>query len=111
MKQTLSICTIATALLLTHCKKEKGTAVVDCFPNAATARQIINKLAAVKIINGQGYLIEQGAIDGRLKPCNLPDSLAIQDLSVVVSGAVKVTVQEPGTPCCTDNFVITAIRR
>jgi hypothetical protein len=111
MKQLPSICMIAVALVFTNCKKETGTLITDCFPNDATARQIINRSAVVTVIGGQAYLVEQGAIDTRLKPCNLPDSLAIQNLAVIVSGAVKATVQQPGTPCCTDNFVITAIRR
>lgn len=111
MKQLLSFCLVTFTLLLTNCKKETGTAIVDCLPNQATTRQIINQSAVVKLINGEAYLVEQGAIDSRLKPCNLPDSLAIQDLSVTISGAVKASIQWPGMPCCTDNFVITAIRR
>jgi hypothetical protein len=110
MKQLSPICIIAVILSITNCKKE-SLPVSDCAANDATIRQINNQPATVKLLDGQRYLIEQGAIDSRLKACNLPDSLAIQDLPVIVSGAVKATVQQPGTPCCTDNFVITAIRR
>lgn len=111
MKQLLSICSIAAALLLTNCKKEDSTPVVDCFPNEATTRQLIDQVVFVSLANGRGYLIEQNAIDSRLKPCNLPDSLAIQDLPVIVTGVVKAREQSPGAPCCTLNFVITTIRR
>ena len=92
------------------CKKDDKADA--CSPSLPTIRQIVNQQAVIKItgtISGV-YLVEQGAIDSRLIPCNLPQDFYQNDLQVVVSGQVKA---HPGTngPCCTGNLYITKISR
>ncbi len=97
-------------LLLTiavSCKKVNQSNV--CFENETTSGQIVNKPATIKLINNQFYIIEQGTIDTRLNPCNLPEEFKVDNLQVTISGDVKTTIYNPGEPCCTENFVITKI--
>ena len=55
--------------------------------------------------------VEQGSIDTKLLPCNLPMEFIQDGLQVVISGEVKSTPQSGFGPCCTENFVITKITR
>lgn len=99
------------SLLISSCKKDKAQ-TNDCFPNATTSRQIINKPATIKQQSaGVFYIVEQGTIDTKLNPCNLTPEFQIDNLLVTISGDVKATVQGGPGPCCTDNFVITKITR
>ena len=94
------------------CKKENKA--IPCFADLATTRQVSNKRATVKLtatISEPVYLVEEGAIDTRLLPCNLPMAYYQHDLKVTVSGEVKDTPQIGSPPCCVENFVITAISR
>ena len=100
---------LAVTILFSSCEKEE-IEVIDCFPNEATTRQIINKQATIKLANNQYYIVENGAIDTKLIPCNLPQEFQINNLVVTISGDVKATIQN-GTPCCSENFVISNIVR
>jgi hypothetical protein len=97
--------------IVSSCKKEKNS--TGCFPGATTVRQITNKQAVIKVtatINPV-YIIEQGSIDTKLIPCDLPIEFYQNDLHVVISGDVKSTLQGGPGPCCNENFVITRISR
>jgi len=97
-------------ILSQSCKKTDNT-TSDCFSNSATTRQIVNKLASIKLIGGQYYIIEQGTIDTKLKPCSLTEEFQVDNLMVTISGDVKSTVQDGSTPCCIENFVVKSISR
>ena len=101
---------LASVLVNLSCKKQENKDT--CFPGAATVRQIKDKPAVIKVTATvySVYLVEQGAIDSRLIPCNLPKDFMQHDLQVIVSGDVKATQQGPG-PCCSENFVVTKISR
>lgn len=104
---TLALCNI----LPNSCKKE-NTKTSDCFPNADTYRQIVDRPATVRQqAGGTFYIVEQGTIDTRLNPCNLTTEFQIDNLQVTISGDVKATLQGGTVPCCTENFVITKITR
>jgi hypothetical protein len=75
------------------------------------SKAISNNKAAIRLEGGQFYIIEQGTIDSKLRPCNLPKEFQVHDLPVTVSGEVKLTQYNGGMPCCTDNFEITKIIR
>ena len=110
MRHPFAILTfIAAVILPVSCKKHNTS---DCSPSVATVRQITDKPAVVKVTATvySVYLVEQGAIDIKLIPCNLPKDFMQHDLQVIVSGDVKVTPQGSG-PCCSANFVITKITR
>ena len=92
------------------CEKEEKK-IDDCSFNSATTRQIVNKPAVIKFSGGQYYLIEQGTIDTKLKPCSLAQEFKIDNLIVVISGDVKSTVRDVLAPCCIDNFVISSISK
>jgi hypothetical protein len=99
------------ALAFFACKKDNVKSD-DCFPGVITSRQIVDKPASIRQQSiGQFYIIEQGTIDTKLNPCNLPTEFQVDNLQVTISGDVKATVQSGPGPCCTDNFVITKISR
>jgi hypothetical protein len=101
---------IVVETLLGSCKKQENKA--ECFPGVATVRQITDKPAVIKVtatVNAV-YLVELGAIDTKLIPCNLPKEFMQNDLPVIISGNVKATVQGTGL-CCSEDFVITKITR
>ena len=112
MKQIMSMLPVVIGLLLTcSCKKEK-TAAEGCFADAITVRVIADKPAIIKQpAAGVFYIVEQGAIDTKLNPCNLPAEFKVSDLAVIISGQVKATVQGGPGPCCTEDFIISNIRR
>ncbi len=62
------------------------------------------------MINGI-YIIEQGTIDTKLIPCNLPIEFVQDNLQVIISGDVKLRPREANEPCCTEDIVITKITR
>ena len=101
----------ALVIIFTACRKNNSG--INCFPNDPTVRQIVNKRAIIKITGtiNDVYLVEEGAIDSKLIPCNLPAAFYENDLWVMISGEVKATAQHPLWPCCSDNFVITKIKR
>ena len=110
MKKTLSFSVILLGLtiLFYSCKKNESSKT-DCFPNDNTTRQIISKQASIRLTNGQFYIVEQGAIDTKLIPCNLPQEFQVNNLQVTISGDVKATIQDGQAPCCSENFVISKI--
>jgi hypothetical protein len=97
-------------LIFAACNKDKKP---NGCADGATVRQIINKRAVVKVtaLIHPVYLIEEGAIDTKLVPCNFPPEFYQGDLEVVISGEVKATSQPAGAHCCFENFVITKISR
>lgn len=92
------------------CKKQANKN--ECFADVPTIRTLTNKQAVVKVTATvySAYLVEQGTIDTKLIPCNLPMEFLQNDLPVIVSGEVKGTPRDGG-PCCAENFVITQITR
>jgi hypothetical protein len=104
---------ITTTIFLTlasSCRKDSKT-LPECFPDTPTNRQVTNQQATVISSGGQFYIIEQGTIDTKLKPCNLQQEFQVNNLQVTISGNVKQTIQGTGEPCCIENFVITKITR
>lgn len=91
-------------------KNNEANNTADCYVNDITTRQIVNKQATIKSINGEFYIVELNTIDEKLRPCNLAVDFQINNLQVIVSGNVKATPQI-GMPCCTNNFEITSIRK
>lgn len=106
----ISVTSAAIMLLFSFCRKEKGTSN-DCFPGAITYRTVIDQPAIVKQAGGVFFLVEQGSIDSKLVPCNLPADFQFDLLPVTISGDVKTTVQGGPGPCCTEYFVIKKIKR
>jgi hypothetical protein len=111
MRRNFPLSAVLTLLVLFYACKKKNDAG-ECFSGVSTIRQIVDKPAVVKVtatVNAV-YFVEQGAIDTKLVPCNLPKEFIQNDLQVTISGDVKATTQNGGL-CCTENFVITKIRR
>ncbi|MEP7166314.1 MAG: hypothetical protein ABI741_16555 [Ferruginibacter sp.] len=106
MRHDLLIIAIVAAGTVLSCKKANEPKA-DCFPGCSTVRLISNKNAVIKVVGSQYYIIEEGAVDTKLNPCNLSQEFLINDLHVTISGEVKSTVSI-GT-CCTENFVLTGI--
>lgn len=102
---------ILILLCLLACKKQKITAT-GCDTGAATTRVIADKKATVKMTATMVYpvyLVEDGTIDVKLVPCNIPLQFQQNDLVVKISGEVKTTVAPANAPCCIENFVISKI--
>ena len=111
MRHILTVQTfLILAIVLNSCKK--NNTANECFSGVPTIRQITDKPAVIKVTATiyAVYIVEQGAIDTRLIPCNLPKEFIQNDLQVTISGEVKNTPQGSG-PCCAENFVITKITR
>lgn len=109
----LALC-IVLILASGACKKDKKEpSPDDCFSGSTIIRQITDAAATVYVTaTTHGiYLVEKGAIDTRLIPCNLPKEFLQNNLAVMVSGEVRSGVAVAGGPCCSQNFVITKIRR
>lgn len=99
-------------ILAGSCTKENKSP--DCLPDSPTIRVIENKKAIVKLTATAVepvYLVEEGAIDTRLIPCNFPMEFYQNDLQVTISGNVKAFQQTMPVTCCAENFVITKISR
>jgi hypothetical protein len=114
MKKKASILSLTFGLcsIIFCCCKKDDTKQTDCFPNADTYRQIIDKPATVRQqAGGTFFIVEQGTIDTKLNPCNLPTDFQVDNLQVIISGDVKTSIQGGPGPCCTENFVITKITR
>ncbi|RDC62166.1 hypothetical protein [Adhaeribacter pallidiroseus] len=96
-------------LLVSSCDKEKEEEVPgkNCLAEIETVREIKNKPAIVTNAGSQYYLVEEGTIDTKLKPCYLSQEFLVDNLLVTISGEVKKTNQEG--ICCTDNFKVTQI--
>ncbi len=101
---------LLVALLFFSCKKDDN-ANKDCSASKITQRQIKDAKASVFHSGNTYYIVEQGTIDTKLLPCNLPQEFRIDKLSVIVSGDVKATVQTHFGVCCTEEFVITQISK
>jgi len=95
--------------IITSCKKRNDNSVYDCFPDAPVVRQITNEKASVKKADAEFFIVEQGSIDTKLNPCNLPAEFQFNNLEVTISGDVKQQTQL--SICCVENFVITKITR
>jgi len=103
---------IALTTSFQSCKKNANArANTTCFPNDSTTRQILDKQATIKSVEGKFYIVEQNTIDTKLSPCNLAKNFQVDNLQVTISGDVKATVLDRSAPCCVDNFFITKITR
>ena len=93
------------------CKKHKATA--PCSPDNTTIRTITDKKAVIQVTAtvNPAWIIEEGSTDTKLIPCNLPMEFYQNGLQVVISGDVKLTVQDSQAPCCNQSFIITKITR
>jgi hypothetical protein len=115
MKYILTLIAFYILMIVSSCKKETEEKVrPECFPLATTTRQIVNMKAVVKLSGGLyygAYIIEEGSIDAKLIPCDLPMEFYKNDLQVIISGDVKQTSQDNFGPCCTNFFVITKITK
>jgi hypothetical protein len=112
MLSRTSTLTLIIGLVLTNSCNKDNAQPIDCFPNATTLRQISNRPATInQQPGGLFYIVEQGSIDTKLDPCNLPSEFQIDNLQVIISGDVKATVQGGPGPCCTDVFVISKITK
>lgn len=115
MRRTFT--TILSLILFTalfSCKKDKNKKVEGCPTSAQTVRVIKNKTATVKVTAtavAPAYLVEDGTIDTKLIPCNLPLEFYMEGLRVTISGEVKATASTAYGPCCWEDFVITEISR
>jgi|GEM_PF-2011081 len=104
---TIGLC----SLLFQSCKKD-NTKPTDCFSKADSYRQIVDKPATVRQQpGGTFFIVEQGTVNTRLNPCNLPTDFQVDNLQVTISGDVKATMQGGPGPCCTEILVITKITR
>lgn len=85
----------------------------ECLAGDPIVRLITNKQAVIKLNATVNlvWIIEQGSVDNKLIPCNLPMEFYRDGLQVIISGEVKSTPQAGPEPCCTENFVITKITR
>jgi hypothetical protein len=110
MRHILTILIFLLVTALSSCKKDNNS-TTDCFPNTSMVRQITNGQATVKASGGKFLIVEQGSIDTKLNPCSLPQEFQVDNLQVIISGDVKLTLHGGPEPCCTDNFVITKISR
>ncbi len=104
------ICTVYCVLLIVSCKKNEEQSK-DCFANEPTIRTLVNSQATIKKSNEAFYIIEQGSIDTKLDPCNLPEDFRVDNLQVIVTGKVKRNSRFGYGPCCTENFVIAKINK
>ena len=98
------------ATMASFCKKDHNPND-DCFANSTTVRILTNTQATVKKVGDKFYIVEQGAIDTKLNPCPLTQEFQIDNLSVIITGEVKSTIQGGPGPCCTENFLITKISK
>lgn len=101
---------ITLTIVICSCKKGSST-TNNCFQSVETVRQLSNTTATIIFNGGEYLIIETGTIDSRLRPCNLPAEYQVNNLSVIVSGDVKLTIQGGPGPCCTENFTITKISK
>lgn len=108
--------TYIICLLLPACKKNSTAVKNGCDPLSTTSRQLIAKKATVKLTATATYpvyLVEEGAIDTKLIPCNFPVGAEYyqNDLQVIISGDVKPVAAIDYGPCCSENLVITQISK
>lgn len=96
-------------ILCSSCKKS-NTLDRACFSDTANAGKLINKQAIIKLSGADFYIYEQGTIDTKLIPCNLPPNFQMNDLQVMISGYIKPSKEE-GNTCCTEILFITKITR
>jgi hypothetical protein len=109
MKPAVILLLFISVLIIPSCKKNRTDP--GCFAEDKTIRQIENKQAVIKLTASADpvYIVEEGSVDTKLIPCNLPMEFYQNNLTVTISGNVKETRQ--GGPCCTYNFVIMKITR
>lgn len=107
MKKAISPIVLTLLFFCNGCSKQNNVvSSSDCFGDAVTVRVINNQPATVKLLNGVFYLVENNTIDSKLKPCNLPAELQVNNLQIKISGDVKAIATTSFEPCCTYGFVI-----
>lgn len=99
----------ALFIVFNSCKKDNKQDKA-CFADTTNARKIINEQATIQLSGSGFYMYEEGTIDTRLIPCNLPIDFQVNDLQVTMSDYSKSS--NNGWPaCCTEILVITKITR
>lgn len=107
---------LITAFLFTGlpaCKKSSNTNTEgDCplLADQATIRTLIMQPATIKQEGRLFFIVEDGTIDQKLRPCNLTQDLQVHDLKVVVTGEVKKQLSF-SSYCCVDELLIHKISR
>ena len=109
MRQWLTLTMLVVVFAGTFSCKKNADIKTTCLPDSKTVREITDKAAVVKAVNNQFYLIEQGTVDSKLRPCTLSQQFQHDNLNVTISGEVKATLQCADCPCCIEDFVITKI--
>lgn len=76
-------------LSLVACKKSGKDGTVECFENSTTDR-ILNEVEATvfEYAPGKFHLAEKYVIDIKLLPCELPAEYKVNQLQVIIMGAV-----------------------
>jgi len=113
MRATFYVAIIISLLVWqSGCKKEAHViSNAGCDNSVQTVRQISDHKATVAGSVGSYYLVEDGAIDSRLVPCNLPVEFQQTGLHVQFSADVKATIQLDNVACCRENIVLTNIAK
>ncbi|MEO8109038.1 MAG: hypothetical protein ABI594_03350 [Ginsengibacter sp.] len=96
-------------LTFNSCKKDNKQDRA-CFTDTTNTRQIVHEQATIKLSGSEFYMYEEGTIDTKLIPCNLPIDFQVDNLQVTISGYSKSS-KEGWPACCTEILVITKITR
>lgn len=94
------------------CKKDGK--IARCNSAEPTIRQVTNKKATIQLSTLSTepvYLVEEGTIDTKLIPCNLPSEFYENGLQVTISGDVKPVTGNNMAPCCVEGIDLTDIKR
>lgn len=112
LEKSMRSISIFISLLFILCSSCKKNNILDraCFTDTANAGKLINRQAVIKLSGNDFYMYEQGTIDTKLIPCNLPLDFQVDDLQVLISGYTKQS-REGGNTCCTEILFITKITR
>ncbi|MBX3241078.1 MAG: hypothetical protein KIT80_16345 [Chitinophagaceae bacterium] len=101
-----------TVSLIFACKKQDES--TECSPGKPILRTITGKKATVRITATAVmpvYLVEEGTIDSKLIPCNLPMDYYKEGLVVTISGRTQLAEPYTSFPCCIESLFITAISK
>ncbi len=109
---TLLIMTLAFTAM-TACKKSNTTnddSNCSSFMSQETIRAISLQPAIIQQEGDLFFVVEEGAIDKKLRPCYLTQDLRVHNLKVVVTGEVKKS-SFLSSYCCADALLILKIAR
>lgn len=97
-----------TIAALAACRK-KSVAVVPCQSDAATVGNLLMKNVTVHKNGNSFVLVPENSIDQWYNPCNLPSQYAVDNKKLVIDAEVKETPRPEGTPCCSEDIVISKL--